>query len=185
MAAGLPGLLWAYAGAPNGEAVRLSADELSPAVGKRDWVWINVDRIDQRARGWITSICEPPTDVTTVLAGQDVGLAFEQVGDEIHGVCADYNIDYMRLSDSIGQFGFVVRERLLVTGWRRSSPPSAGLPASGCARSGPISTGSRTGSLASRALDERTALKEVRRLALALHRPVAAMLMLLRGASSG
>ena len=44
----------------------------------------------------------------------------------MHGVCADYNVDFLRVSDSIGQFGFVVRERLLVTGWRH---PLAGIDA--------------------------------------------------------
>src|SRR6478736_7278308 len=77
----LPGLLWAYAGRANEDTVRLAPSEIAAALVERDWTWIHVDLIDQRARGWIQGICDLPTEVTTLLAGQDVGLSFEQLGD--------------------------------------------------------------------------------------------------------
>lgn len=205
----VPGLLWAYGGGPNGETVRFAADELPAAIAAGQWVWVHVDLIDQRARAWIQGICDLPTEVTTLLAGQEVGLVFEHDGREIHGVCADFNADFLRVSDSIGQFGFVARERLVVTGWRH---PLAGIDAvRQAARSGVrYASGYEVLAaicaafcrvaflrlrsaetdldrvedqlLAARAADERTALKEVRRLGLALHRPVTAMQLLLHEA---
>lgn len=201
-----PGFLFAFAGTPSGEATRLGVEDVPRALAERPWVWIHVDLLDQRARGWIQGICRLPTEVTTLFAGQDTGLVFEPDGEEIYGILPDYNVDFLRVSDSVGQFGFVVSERLLVTGWRH---PLAGIDAVRNA----LLAGSRQGSgfsilaaittafarvaigrlraaetqldrvedqiLASSTADERTSIKEVRRLALALHRPVLAMLLLL------
>ncbi|MFT3972310.1 MAG: CorA family divalent cation transporter [Amaricoccus sp.] len=204
-----PGLLWAIAASPSGSAERLTVEDLPRAIEERAWMWIHVDLLDQRTRGWIQGICRLPTEVTTLIAGQDTGLALEPEGDEIHGIAPDYNIDFLRVSDSVGQFGFVASERLLVTGWRH---PLAGIDAvrnallagarqtSGFSILAAITAGFvRTAIgrlraaetrldhvedqiLASSTADERTSLKEVRRLALALHRPVLAMLLLLREA---
>lgn len=202
-----PGFLWAFAGAASGETLRIPADRIAEARVEHRWLWVHVDLLDQRARGWVQGFCNLPSEVTSqLLAGQDAGVAFEREGAEIRGVCPDYSLDFLRLSDSIGQFGFVVGERLLVTGWRH---PLAGIDAARAA----ASQGARFTSgfallaaiiggfcrasivrlrqaekdldrvedrlLAARAQDERVALKQVRRLALALHRPVAAMLLLL------
>ncbi|MFO1107386.1 MAG: CorA family divalent cation transporter [Amaricoccus sp.] len=205
--ASAPGFLWAFAGSATGETLRIPAEEIAAARAEHRWLWVHVDLLDQRARGWVQSFCSLPSDVTSqLLAGQEVGLAFERDGAQIRGVCPDYSLDFLRLSDSIGQFGFVVGERLLVTGWRH---PLAGIDAVRTAASqgarftsgfavlaGIIAGFSRAAIvrlrqaekdldrvedrlLAARALDERVALKQVRRLALALHRPVAAMLLLL------
>lgn len=204
-----PGFLWAFAAGPGGIAERLAVEDLQDAMAERDWVWIHVDLLDQRARGWIQGICRLPTEVTTLIAGQDTGLALEPEGAELHGIAPDYNVDFLRASDSVGQFGFVASERLLVTGWRH---PLAGIDAvrnalvagarqtSGfsilaaiTAAFARVAIGRLRGAetqldrvedqiLASSTADERTSIKEVRRLALALHRPVLAMLLLLREA---
>lgn len=204
-----PGFLWAFAPGPGGEAERLTVEDLPQALQTRPWVWIHVDLLDQRARGWVQGICRLPTEVTTLIAGQDAGLVFELEGPEVHGICPDYSIDFLRVSDSVGQFGFFVTERLLVTGWRH---PLAGIDAvrnvllNGARQSSGFSilaaiTAAFTRVaiarlrsaetqldrvedqiLASSTADERVAIKEVRRLALALHRPVLAMLLLLREA---
>lgn len=204
-----PGFLWAFAAGPRGDTQRLAVDELPQALSERAWVWIHVDLLDQRARGWIQGICRLPTEVTTLFAGQDTGLVLEPEGAEIHGIAPDYNVDFLRVSDSVGQFGFVASERLLVTGWRH---PLAGIDA---VRNTMLGGGRQTSGfsilaaiiaafarvaigrlrtaeaqldrvedqlLASSTSDERVALKEVRRLALALHRPVLAMHLLLREA---
>lgn len=204
-----PGFLWAFAAGPGGDSERLAVEDLPRALSERAWVWIHVDLLDRRTHGWIQGICRLPTEVTTHFAGQDTGLILEPEGAEIHGIAADYNVDFLRVSDSVGQFGFVASERLLVTGWRH---PLAGIDAVRNAMLG----GARQTSgfsilaaiagafsrvaigrlraaesqldrvedqiLASSTSDERVALKEVRRLALALHRPVLAMLLLLREA---
>lgn len=204
-----PGFLWALAAGPGGTAERIDVEHLSEALAERTWVWIHVDLLDQRARGWIQGICRLPTEVTTLIAGQDTGLALEPEGTEIHGIAPDYNVDFLRVSDSVGQFGFMASERLLVTGWRH---PLAGIDAVRNA----LIAGARQSSgfsilaaitaafarvaigrlraaetqldrvedqiLASSTSDERTSIKEVRRLALALHRPVLAMLLMLREA---
>lgn len=204
-----PGFLWALAAGPGGGAERIDVEDLPRALAERAWVWIHVDLLDQRARGWIQGICRLPTEVTTLIAGQDTGLALEPEGAALHGIAPDYNVDFLRVSDSVGQFGFMASERLLVTGWRH---PLAGIDAVRNA----LLAGARQSSgfsilaaitaafarvavgrlraaetqldrvedqiLASSTADERTSIKEVRRLALALHRPVLAMLLLLREA---
>lgn len=204
-----PGFLWAFAAGPGGAAERLAVEDLPRAIEERPWVWLHVDLLDQRARGWIQGVCRLPTEVTTLIAGQDTGLALEPEGAEIHGIAPDYNVDFLRVSDSVGQFGFVASERLLVTGWRH---PLAGVDAvrnallagarqsSGFSILAAITTAFTRVAigrlraaetrldrvedqiLASSTADERTSIKEVRRLALALHRPVLAMLLLLREA---
>lgn len=204
-----PGFLWAFAGAATGEAEQISFEALPRALEERPWVWLHVDLLDRRTQGWIQGVCRLPTEVTTLFAGQDTGLAFEPDGAELYGICPDYNIDFLRVSDSVGQFGFAASERLLVTGWRH---PLAGIDA---VRNALLNGARQTSGfsilaaitaafsrvaigrlraaetrldrvedqiLASGTLDERTAIKEVRRLALALHRPVLSLLLLLREA---
>lgn len=203
-----PGLLWAFAGS-NGATIRVAPTDLRAALAERDWVWIHLDMLDQRARGWAQELCALPDEVGALLVGQDVGLTFEAEDGEIHGVCTDFNLEFLRLSDSVGQFGFVVRDRLLVTGWRH---PLAGIDAtrrsalagarymSGFAvlaaivaafcRAAVVRLRDAEGDLdrvedrllAAAPSDERLPLKEVRRLALALHRPVTAMMHRLREA---
>ncbi len=200
-----PGLLWAFAGDPSGVTRRLPAADLAAALSESNWVWVHVDLLDQRARGWVQGFCDLPPG-TTLLEGLEAPLSFERLGAEIRGVCADFSLDFLRVSDSVGQFGFIARERLLVTGWLH---PMAGIAAAEAA----AAQGARFASafavlativagfnraatarlrlaekdldrvedqlLALRAADERVTLKQVRRLALALHRPVVAMLLLL------
>ena len=205
-----PGLLWAYAASEGGAPARLAIEEIPAALQRSDWVWINVDLIDQRVHRWVGEICGvDPADA--LLADRDAGLAVEHRDGEVHGIFADFTMDFLRVSDSIGRFGFSVSERLLVTGWRH---PLASLDAVREA----MRTGQRHESafvvlaaivsafariaaarlrtaddgldsvedrlLAATASDERTAIKEVRRLALALHRPVATMVLLMSEAVS-
>lgn len=200
-----PGFLWAFAGTAEGETRRVPIEDLGEALAGPRWVWVHVDLLDQRARNWARTFCGLSPE-TALLDGPDAPVSFERVGGEIRGVCADFNLDFLRVSDSVGQFGFVAREGLLVTGWLH---PLAGIDATRAA----ASEGARFGSafavlaaivagfgraatarlrlaekdldrvedqlLAARAPDERIVLKQVRRVVLALHRPVAAMMRLL------
>lgn len=207
-----PGMLWAYAGAAGGPTVRVSAADIPAALAARDWVWVHLDLVDQRACGWAQGVVGMADTVAAQLAGRDAGLGFaaEGVHGGVHGACADLAVDSLRVSDSVGQFGFVAGAKLIVTGQRH---PLAGIDsvrkaardgarfASGYAVLGAIVAGFcrvalarvrdgeadldrvEDGLLATHAPDERTALKAVRRLALALHRPVAEMVTLLRAAA--
>lgn len=205
------GLLWAYAGSATGPAVRLSAAEIPAALATQAWVWIHLDLVDQRACGWAQGVVGLSDALASGLAARDGGFRFSAGEDGVHGACADLAIDSTRLSDSVGQFGFVARDRLIVTGQRH---PLAGIDAvrkaardgtrfaTGYAVLGAIVGGFcrvalarvrdaeadldrvEDGILATHAPDERAALKAVRRLALALHRPVAEMVELLRDAEA-
>ncbi len=147
----------------------------------------------------------------TRFTGRDAGLAFKHHAGEVHGIFADFNMDFLRVSDSIGRFGFSASERLLVTGWRhplasldavregmrdgaRHASALGVLAAIGAAFARLASVRLRAADdgldsvedrlLAAGASDERMAIKEVRRLALALHRPVTTMVGLLDEAAS-
>ena len=208
--ANAPGLLWAYAGSAGVAPVQLSVAEIPGALAERDWVWINVDLIDRRVHGWVGGLCGEQS-TRALLAEPDAALSVEPEDGEIHGICADFNMDFLRVSDSIGRFGFSASQRLVVTGWRH---PLSSLDAvRNAIRGGTTfacgfdvlaaivaafcrSVDARLRAaeveldkvedqlLAAHTRDERLALKEVRRLALALHRPVGAMVTLLGDAAA-
>lgn len=205
----MPGLLWAYAGGGDGPTVRLTASGIQAAMAEREWVWIAVDLIDQRVHDWIRAVGHLGPAASALMGGLETAPVLEYEAGSLHGVFADFSIDFLRVSDSIGGFAFAVRDGLLVTGWRH---PLAGVDAARRA----LNDGARPESafgvlamivagfcrtgvqrlrtaeteldqvedqlLASEPGDERKALKGVRRLALALHRPVTAMTRLLREA---
>lgn len=205
-----PGLLWAYAGAAGRTPVRLRAREIPAALEGDGWVWIAVDLIDQRAPGWVRDVCSLGPAATGLLAGLDGAPVLEHEDDSLHGIFPDFSVDFLRVSDSIDGFAFSVSDRLLVTGWRH---PLAGVDAARQALRQGLGHASafsilaaivagfcRTGVqrlrlaeadldvvednlLAPKPRDERMTLKGVRRLALALHRPVAAMTLRLREAA--
>lgn len=202
-----PGLLWAYGGYAGGPTQRLTGDDLARAIGSFDWVWIHVDLIDQRVHGWVVPLCDLPPVAADLMGGKDAGLVFEYEDGELHGFCPDFGTDTARISNSIGRFAFSASQRLLVTGRRR--PLSSiyhwhGQLARGARHANAfevlaaiVAEFSRTAVGQLRAADseldsvedrllesgsdeDRAGLKEVRRLALALHRPVAAMVAQLR-----
>jgi len=204
------GLLFAYAGDADGPPVRLAPRDIPAAMAERQWVWIAVDLIDQRVHDWIREIGRLGPAASALMAGLESAPVLEYEEGALHGVFADFSIDFLRVSDSIGGFAFAVRDGLLVTGWRH---PLAGVDAARRALDGGARQASsfailaaivagfcRTGVqrlrtaeteldqvedqlLAAQPADERKALKGVRRLALALHRPVTAMTRLLREAA--
>lgn len=202
-----PGLLWAYGGRSDGPTRRLAGEDLTTAMACCDWVWIHVDLIDQRVHDWITPLCGLPPVAVELMGGRDTGLVFEYEDGELHGFCPDFGTDTARTSSSVGRFAFSASERLLVTGRRR--PLSSlyhlhGRMAHGAAyaaafdvlgaivaefcraavgqlRAAEVELDSVEDRLLEAGTDEdRAGLKEVRRLALALHRPVAAMVAQLR-----
>lgn len=206
----MPGLLWAYAGGGGRPTVRVPPREIPAAMATHDWVWIAVDLIDQRVHDWLRETGRLGPAASALMAGLESAPVLEHEDGALHGVFADFSIDFHRVSDSLGGFAFAVRDGLLVTGWRH---PLAGVdaarralddgarPASAFAILATIVAGfCRTGVqrlrtaeteldqvedrlLATEPGDERTRLKGVRRLALALHRPVTAMTRLLGDAA--
>lgn len=202
-----PGLLWAYGGYAHGPTRRLAGDELALAIATCDWVWIHVDLIDQRVHDWIAPLCDLPPVAVDLMGGKDVGLVFEYEDGELHGFCPDFGTDTARISNSVGRFAFSASERLLVTGRRRplsslyhlhgrlargalhssAFDVLAAIVAEFCrAAVGQLRVAeAELDSVEDRLLEsgsdeDRAGLKEVRRLALALHRPVAAMVAQLR-----
>ncbi len=202
-----PGLLWAFGGRAGGPTQRLEGSDLALAIATFDWVWIHVDLIDQRIQEWLVPLCDLPPAAVDLMGGKDAGLVFEYEDGELHGFCPDFGTDTARISNSVGRFAFSASERLLVTGRRR---PLSSLydqygkltrgvrfasgfdvlaaivaefcrAAVGQLRSAEAELDTVEDRLLEAGSDEdRARLKEVRRLALALHRPVAAMVVQLR-----
>lgn len=208
----LPGLLWAYSGSAGERPVLLAAEEVAAALATDDWVWLHVDLIDQRMPGWIGEVCDLSGDASALFAGGRGLQMLQHSADEMHGVCPDFTTDSARVSNSVGRFVFSVRERLLVTG--RRQPLESIYRIHERLKLGAVHhsalhvfssivlefahTAIHKMRVADAELDEvedrlieaatdedRAALKDVRRLALALHRPVAAMVQQLREEEGG
>ncbi len=201
-----PGLIGAYGGRAGERVRQLSSDEIDAALSSGDgWVWLHVDLVDQRAQGWVGSRCALPAAARAILEGHDDSLALGHEEGVTHGVAADMQKDMERMSTTIGRLHFAVTERLLVTGRRhpleavdkvRRSFAEGFKPASAlevfevivtsfCKNTGLRLTEAtrlldavEDRLVTERLSDERRSLKEVRRLAVSLHRPVAGMVAL-------
>lgn len=208
----LPGLLWAYSGSPGERPVSLDPADVAGALATEDWVWLHVDLIDQRMPGWIGDLCTLSADASALFAGGRGLQMLQHSAEEMHGVCPDFTTDSARVSNSVGRFVFSVRERLLVTGRRQplesvyrvrerlklGAPHDSALHVFSSIVLAFAQTALQKMRDAEAELDEvedrlieaatdadRMALKDVRRLALGLHRPVAGMLQQLREEGEG
>lgn len=203
----LPGALWLYAGRAGRSAAKLRPEDLRRALAEDDWVWVHLDLLDQRVHRWVGEVCGLAPDAAAVFAGGDGGASFQARDGMMWGMCPDFGTDAARPSNRVGRFAFWATERLLVTGrrqpleslWRGHAALAAGaehatafgllaaIVVDFCHTAALQLRGAEAELdavedrlLASETSDERVALKAVRRLALALHRPVATMVAELR-----
>ena len=202
----VPGLICAYRGLPGQPAAELHPQEIDAALAAEDgWVWVHVDLVDQRAHGWVAHRCALPLTARAILEGHDDSLVLGHEDGMMHGIAADMHKDIERPSSTIGRLHFAVTERLLVTGRRhpleavdkvRRSLAGGFAPATAFELFEAIvttfckNTGLRLveatkkldevedNLVTERLSDERRRLKELRRLAVSLHRPVAGMVAL-------
>lgn len=201
----VPGLIFAYRALPGQPATVLAQQDIEAALASEEgWVWLHVDLVDQRAHGWVGHACQLPHASRAILEGHD-SLVLGHEDGVVHGVSADMHKDIERRSSTIGRLHFAVTERLLVTGrrhslecvdqLRRALGDGLKLPTAFDLFEAIVgafckNTGLRLGEAArqldevednlvtERLSDERRRLKEVRRLAVALHRPVSGMVAL-------
>lgn len=118
------GLIMAFRGRLGCAPEPLPPAEVAAALREDDgWVWLHIDLIDQRARGWI-GICPLPDSARDLLEGHDesLGLAFED--DVVFGVCPDFRLEFDGPAEDahnpmLGRLCFAIGERLLVTGRRQ------------------------------------------------------------------
>lgn len=201
----VPGLIFAYRALPGQPAAILALKDIEAALAADEgWVWLHVDLVDQRAHSWVGHACRLPYASRAILEGHD-SLVLGHEDGVVHGVSADMHKDIERRSSTIGRLHFAATERLLVTGRRHSLEAvdmvrralGEGLkPATAFELFEAIvgafckNTGLRLAEAAKRLdevednlvterlSDERRRLKEVRRLAVSLHRPVSGMVAL-------
>lgn len=201
-----PGLVWASRALPGKPVETLHPADIAAAlVAPTGWVWLHVDLVDQRCHGWLGEACALPATAHAILEGHDEGVALGHEGGVVHGICPDLHSELARQSTSVGRLRFAVSEHLLVTGRRHTLAAAEEVrarlstgPAPGTAfelLETILSAFCRNASLrlaaASTGLDavedrlvmenpgdERRRLKSVRRLAVSLHRPIAAMVAL-------
>ncbi|MEP6563597.1 MAG: CorA family divalent cation transporter [Mesorhizobium sp.] len=198
-----PGLVWAYRAAPDGRPAPLAPRDIAAALAAPDgWVWLHVDLVDRRTHSWINHACALPASAQAILEGHEDSLALAHENGVVHGISADLHGEIARQSTTIGRLHFAVSERLLVTGRRHSLAAveavhealAAGLrPATAFDLFGAIvlafcgNTSLRLTAatkqldevedhlVTERLADERRRLKDVRRLAVSLHRPISAL----------
>lgn len=201
-----PGLVWAFHARPGQPAAVLAPRDIAAALAAPEgWVWLHVDLVDQRSHGWVGEACALPAAARAILEGHDEGLALGHEDGVVHGVCADLHSELTRQTTSVGRLRFAVTERILVTGRRHTLTAveevrgalATGLrPATAFDVFGVIVfafcriTSRRLGEatvqldevedrlVTQRLSDERQHLKDVRRLAVSVHRPIAALVAL-------
>lgn len=202
----MPGLIGAYMARPGKGVMRLSPEEIEKALAENDsWIWLHGDLIDQRTQGWIADKCGLPPAARAVLEGHDDSLVLGSDEGVIYGITADIHQDMDRMSTTIGRLHFAVSEHLLVTGRRHPlqalDTVQQSFVSGFCPQSAPEvleaiitafckNTNQRLNEanallntvedrlVTDNFSDERRNLKEVRRLAVSLHRPVAGMVSL-------
>ncbi|MDP9588361.1 cobalt transporter [Shinella sp. AETb1-6] len=201
-----PGLVGAWRGEPGGRVRPIAPQDLDAALADDSgWVWLHVDLVDQRMQGWLTGRCALPIAARAVLDGHDESLVLGHEAGTTHGVVVDLEQDMGRVTTVVGRLHFALTDRLLVTARRHPlaavdkvrrsfsegfAPATAyelfeGIVAAFCKNtnlrlkeaSGLLDT-IEDRIVTERLSDERRSLKEVRRLAVSLHRPVAGMVAL-------
>ncbi len=204
-----PGLVWACRGLPGKAAEPVSARELGAAVAARiGWVWIHVDLVDQRTRGWLGDTCALPAASRAILEGHDFGFSLGHEEGVVHGVAAELHGELERRSNTVGRLYFAVTETLLVTGRRHTLASVQNVhealvagtlrPATAFELFEAImgafaqNIGLRLAEaaqhldevedrlMAGTFRDDRQDLRKVRRLAVSLHRPVSSLVALFR-----
>ena len=202
-----PGLVGAYRALPGGPALPLAPQDIAAALaGDEGWVWLHVDLVDQRTQNWLPGQCALPATARAILEGHDESLVLGHEMGMTHGVIADLQQqETERATTTVGRLHFALTERLLVTGRRhpveavnrvRRAFAEGFCPASAYELFEAIvaafckNTAIRLKEAAAlldavedrivteRLSDERRSLKEIRRLAVSLHRPVAGMVAL-------
>ncbi|UCI08745.1 CorA family divalent cation transporter [Mesorhizobium sp. B1-1-8] len=204
-----PGLVWAYRGTAGGPPEPLLPKDIKAALAAPDgWVWLHVDLIDQRAHAWINHACALPHSAHAILEGHEDSMALAHESGVVHGIAADLHSEMARRSTTIGRLHFAVTDRLLVTGRRHSlaaveevhkalsegfQPATAfelfGAIVLGFCKNASERLNAATKQLdevedhlvAERPADERRRIKDVRRLAVSLHRPISAQAALFQG----
>jgi zinc transporter len=204
----LPGLVWAYRLAPGEVPRAIPAAEVEAALeAEEGWVWLHVHLVDQRAHGWVTHACALPASACAILEGHDDGFALGEEAGVVHGIAADFHKEFDRTSGQIGRLVFAVSEHLLVTGRRHPlasveevrkkldagfSPATAfdlfaaivfGFCRNANARlrtAGDLLDAVEDHLVNAQLGNERRRLTETRRLAVSLHRPVAALVALFK-----
>ncbi|MBO9629582.1 hypothetical protein D0Y60_23265 [Shinella sp. WSJ-2] len=202
-----PGLVGAYRASPGGPVVPVAAQDIEAVLAAPDgWVWLHVDLVDQRTQAWLPGRCALPSAARAILEGHDESLVLGHEAGMTHGVIADLQQqETERASTTVGRLHFALTERLLVTGRRhpveavnrvRRSFAEGFCPATAYelfeaivaafCKNTAIKLKEASAMLdavedrlvTERLSDERRSLKEVRRLAVSLHRPVAGMVAL-------
>lgn len=198
-----PGVVWAYRGQAGTPAQRMTGDDIADALNaSAGWVWLHVDLIDHRTLAWMSRSLPLPEAARTILEGQANRLSLGYDDGVVHGVCADFHSEFERESTSVGREYFAVNERLLVTGRRHTLAGARSTrdvleggfaPADAFALFEAL-VGAFCDATAARLVrmmheldtvedeiigerldDERRRLRGVRRLAVSLHRPLAAL----------
>lgn len=198
-----PGLVWAYHAAPGQPPAPLAPRDIEAALAAPDgWVWLHVDLVDRRAHAWIGHACALPASAHAILEGHEDSLSLAHENGVVHGISADLHGEIARQSTTVGRLHFAVSEKVLVTGRRHPlaavqevhqalatglRPTTAfelfGAIVMAFCKNTSLRLAAATKQLdevedhlvTERLADERRRLKDVRRLAVSLHRPISAL----------
>ncbi len=113
----IPGLVWGVR--CSGAAASRIADDLT-APGPGEWLWLHFNLADMRAQKWLSSSPLVAKPALERLLSKDDAQQLVPLSDCVAGVFFDLVHDFDRTIDDFGHVRFILTDRLLITGRRRT-----------------------------------------------------------------
>lgn len=114
----IPGLIWAFRIAEDGTAEALSVDQPIP-LAHQGWLWLHLNLANVPATNWL-AVSDLPAPAVSLMLSHDDHQQLHAAGGFVYGILADLVRDIDSTSDQVDFLRFVMTERMLVTGRRRS-----------------------------------------------------------------
>lgn len=112
------GILWAFRFEPGSPAILIERDEMPDLAGEAGLVWVHLDLVDERARGWIAAEPVIPAPAGDLLISHDQHQCLDHSADLVWGVTHDVGLNASGASHHVNPLRWVIGERFLVTGRR-------------------------------------------------------------------
>lgn len=112
------GVLWAFRFEPGTPASLVDRGEMPDLAGETGFVWMHLDLVDERARGWIAAEPAIPASAGDLLISHDQHQCLDHSADLVWGVTHDVGLNASSASHHVNPLRWVIGERFLVTGRR-------------------------------------------------------------------
>lgn len=112
------GVLWAFRLVPGSPAALLDRGDMPDLAGEAGFVWVHLDLVDERARGWIAAEPAIPAPAGDLLISHDQHQCLDHSADLVWGVTHDVGLNAGGASHQVNPLRWVIGERFLVTGRR-------------------------------------------------------------------